>query len=71
MPSFDFVFGGFKQKSLDSNNKKLSEFLDCRAMCKNSPVTTFYANTKICSSRLTRKYPKEVGKLCKKVFEDD
>ena len=72
MPSFDFVFGGYKQKNFDFNNKKSSDVQTPNNNKRdNSPITTFYANTKIYSPRSPRKYPKEAGKLCKKVFDDE
>lgn len=71
MPSFDFVFGGFKQKEFDSKIGKSFEYQDSKKESTYAPITTFYANTKIYSQRSPRKYPREVGKLCKKVFEDD
>lgn len=69
--SFDLVFGGFKQKDFDSNNGRDFEHQNYRKESSYAPITTFYANTRIYSQRSPRKYPKEVGKLCKKVFEDE
>lgn len=63
MPSFDLVFGGFKQKDFDSNNERNFEH-------QNSRKESSY-NTSIYSQRSPSKYPKDVGKLCKKVFEDE
>lgn len=71
MPSFDLVFGGFKQKDFNSNNRRNLEHQDSRKENSYAPITTFYANTRIYSQRSPRKYPKEVGKLCTKVFEDE
>lgn len=70
-PSFDFIYGGFKQENPNSNNPNSTNSPDLNAIRIPTCPTTYYANTKICSPRSSRKYPKEVGKLCKNVFDED
>lgn len=69
MSSSDFVFDGFRQ--IDDSIKKPQNFKNFNENNTESPPTpTYYANSEIFSRRSPRKYPKEVGKLCKNVFED-
>ena len=66
--SFDLVFGGFKAQSIEDNDYTTTE--EHKTCNEFIPKVTYYANTKQFSEKSSRKYPPEIGKLAKNVFND-
>ena len=62
-PSFDFVFGGFKQKNFDEDKKPII-LPHTKRQNSSTPSYGFL-------SYYRKKHPLKPGKLCKKVFPED
>ena len=64
MPSFDFKFGGYKQRDTSSKEKKINP--DYATVARKCPHCG-----RIYYKRAIRRRTQTVGKLYKKVFKDD
>ncbi len=69
MPIVKFSYGRPKRNSVATNNIKTH--LHHNEEIESGHSTTYYANSRIYSQRVPTRYPKEEGRLCRNIFDND